>query len=192
MTWAVAAVLAALATAWLAWRGLGWWEERARSDPSRDPGARRVTTTHRTALASALDRERPDEAVAAALAASRVTPDLHWRTGLRRVLDRLPALPADADGDALRAEVHLALGEVPRARDLVRDLPADHWRACLVRAGLYVLDKDAERADHAFVAALLLAPRPEQPDLVDRLTEHRRRHPRGRSRHLALWDRPPR
>ncbi|MEQ1504015.1 MAG: hypothetical protein ABMB14_17365, partial [Myxococcota bacterium] len=108
-----------------------------------------------------------------------------------RLAGRVGALPRDPDGDALRAEVALALGRFDDAREVVAALPADHWRACSVRAALYELDGDVDRAESAGVAAIHLAPPARRPALTRRLTALRTRHRRTVSPPLTLWERPP-
>lgn len=186
MTTAAVAGAFGLVLLWWAWRASSWWESQAYADPARDPAARRITVVHRNKLAEAVARGSIEEA----LEATRVG-DIYWRAGLRQVVPLLDDLPQDDDGNALRAEVQLALGEVGSAGRLVESVPVDHWRACVVRAGLYAVRGDAVRADSALVAALQLAPPSARDGVVDRLNALRARFPRRRSPHLSLWERPP-
>lgn len=186
MTTAALAAAMGLVLLWWGWRATWWWEERALGDPERDPAARRITVVHRNKLAEAIARGSVEDG----LEATRVG-FLHWRGGLRQIVDMLDELPMDDDGNALRAEVRLALGEVGWARRLVESIPVNHWRACVVRAGLYAVDGDPDRADSALVAALQLAPPAARDGVLDRLTALRARFPRRRSPHLGLWERPP-
>jgi len=85
-----------------------------------------------------------------------------WRAALRR----LPAIEGDApEVCAVRAEHHLALGELEAAERIIDQLPADDWRACRVRGCLYALRGDLERADSAHHAAWALAPDAARPAL---------------------------
>jgi hypothetical protein len=188
--WGTAIALAGLAV--LAPLGRRWWIRRAVADPRRDPGAghadRARTQALDALLASGAD---PALMVAGGLAICEVDDEISWRGGLRRLVPVAERLGADADAAALAAEVRLRLGEIDRARTAVAALPADHWRACAVRAGLYAVDRDEERADSALVAAAQLAPAAERDRLYERLDRRRRRRGFRAGPHLTLWERPP-
>ena len=112
-----------------------------------------------------------------------------WRAGLRRLEPLIARLPDSDESHALRAEVALQLGEIERARQIVAGIAPDHWRACGVRAGLYELDGDVERAESARVAALLLAPADGRAEPTARLEGLRRRHRRWPNPTQQLWER---
>ena len=82
----------------------------------------------------------------------------------RKLLRRLPAVEGTSDeARAVEAERCLALGHHDRARSIIAELPADHWRACRVRGCLYALSGDAERSASAHHAAWALAPATSKP-----------------------------
>lgn len=152
-----------------------WWTDRQRrrlrADPTVDPCAAHVTDEVRAALAALL--EHPPEAaagLAAALDVCRVAmPCWYWRDGLRQVVPWASEVGDGPDAVALVAELHAALGEIDVAERLLSGLPADHWRACVVRAILYDAAGDDERVEAALVAAHELAPDAEQAWLLGQL-----------------------
>jgi predicted secreted protein len=187
--WLLAAVVAVGVAAPAARR---WWSRRAWADPSRDPGAARVTPAIRDAVERLVTADAPPQrAVEQGLLLCEVEDLRWWRAGLRRVLPLADRLDGSPDADALRAELALALGELARARALCGRLPADHWRGCVVRAGLYAIDGDEERSDSALVAAAQLAPADRRDPIYRRLEARRRRRGAHVGPHLALWERPP-
>lgn len=169
-----------------------WWLDRARTDPSRDPLASRVAADRKLALDHILEQATdPGDAVDRGLALCAVDDLFSWRAGLRRLMPLVERLADDADGQALRAEVALQLGEIEVARGLVGSAPADHWRVCGVRAALYELDGDVERAESAWVASMLLAPTHQRARPSVRLEGLRRRHRRRTTPTQDLWERGP-
>jgi hypothetical protein len=166
------------------------WVDRAKADPDRDPAAARVPEIRKAALEALLvEPIDPADVVVRALALCAVDDVFSWRAGLRRLDPLLARLPDTDEGHALRAEVALQLGEIERARQLVAGAAPDHWRACGVRAALYELDGDVERAESARVAALLLAPGDVRAEPTARLQALRRRHRRRPSPTEQLWER---
>lgn len=153
-------------------------------DPRHDPAGRHADARAEHLARLGEGASLPAEAVQAALWAESPTPaawdayataarqgDLTRQVALgltlghldgspwRALIRTLPAVPTTSDdARAVEAERCLALGDLAAARDHLGRLPADHWRACRVRAVLYALDGDLERAASARHAALALAP----------------------------------
>jgi hypothetical protein len=178
----------------LLWAARAAWMARAARDPRLDPAARWAGPDRRAALdsllaeASTLDRV---VLVERALVLCAVRDRLSWRGGLRRIEPLAAELPDDPEGGALRAELALALGRVDAAETQVGALPPDQWRACTVRARLYELRGDVERAESAWVAARSLAPRDRRAAITRELGALRARHGRAVRDPLRLWERPP-
>lgn len=169
-----------------------WWYRRSQLDPSRDPAAAWVTPAIERALTELVHADgAPEVTVARGLLLCEVHPDLSWRGGLRLLLQAAEHLGDTADDRALRAELWWKLGRIDEARGACASLPADHWRACGVRAGLYDLAGDHERSDSAWVAAAQLAPPSERSRLFRRLHEQRTRRGASVGLPLTLWERPP-
>lgn len=189
--WAAAAAgIAALA---LVGASLRWWERRAWSDPARDPAASRVGNGARAALDALLSREElpPAQVVAEALAICEVDELLSWRSGLARVAAHVAALGPSAEERALAAEHALRSGRPSAARALLDGLPADHWRVCQVRAGLYAIERDPERAESAWVAVAQLGPPEVRARATERVYASRRRRGVAVPPHVLGWERPP-
>jgi hypothetical protein len=188
-------VSTALAAAALVLLGpaLRWWGRRAWTDPRRDPGAARVSTEARRALEALITdpRQTPSTLVAAALEVCEIDDLVSWRGGLAQVQPAVATLGVGVDDQALAAEFALRLGRVDEARAQVAPLPADHWRACRVRAGLYTIAGDAERAESAWVAVAQLGPPAGRAAAYARLEASRRRRGASVPRHVGLWERPP-
>ena len=190
LTWLLSA-WAALGALLSGPRLLRWWRDRAKRDPRLDPVASRIPEERKRALEALLaEASDPASTVDRALAICAADGGFSWREGLRRVAPVVAQRPDGADGRALRAEVALQLGEVDAARALLDDAPADHWRACGVRAAIYELDGDVERAESAWVASVLLAPAERRAAPAARLDALRKRHRRHPSATQDLWDRP--
>jgi hypothetical protein len=181
--------------AWVATAARSRWLARALRDPRLDPAARWVSAEVRRSLEALLAEPgalaAPEAALERGLVLCAVDERLSWRGGLARLTPLAERLPVDPDADALRAELALGLGQIDRARTLLEALPPDHWRACAVRARLYEIDGDVERADAAWVAARHLAPRDRRAGLSLLLSALRSRHGREIGEPLTLWERPP-
>lgn len=165
---------------WIGPSALRWWSRRQRhalrSDVSADPCAEVVTDETRAALDQlrADPPSPPEGALAEALALCRVEePCWYWRAGLREVAEWLDALGPGADAVALHAEFRAALGELDAAEALLAEVPADHWRGCVVRAILYDAAGDDERMEAALVAAHELGPVTERDWVLAQLGIHR-------------------
>jgi hypothetical protein len=187
--WVLFIVLALVGLLTSAWR---WWDPRASADPRRDPGARRVTSAQRQALAALLASEgAPEQLIEQGMAACEVRGQLWWRGGLRQLQSLLDRLPQDDEGQSLRALVAVRLGELEQAQALLANVRPDHWRGCLARAQLYELAPDVERAESALVAASQLAEPHWRPQILEQLEALRRRTRRTPHPHLRLWERAP-
>lgn len=169
------------------------WQRSVRSaltDPRRDPARRRISSARALALSELISRPGGDPiaVVEEGLALCAVDRHLWWRGGIRSLSPWLEALPDSDDGRALRAIARARLGEIEEASALIVSLPGDHWRACLVRALLYEIAGDAERAESALVAALQLAPGAKKPPIERDLEILRRQTGRKPSPHHLLWE----
>ncbi|MCB9684599.1 MAG: hypothetical protein H6738_04625 [Alphaproteobacteria bacterium] len=184
MSWLVAGLLALVAGGGALW----WWrgrERRGLADPSVDPGALRVTDAQRASLRAAKALPDPSARVAAAVAAC-VTDGVPWREGLRETSDDVAALPEDQAG--LRALWWALMGEIGRADELLRGLPADDWRGCWARHLVYAAAGDVTRAENALIAALHLVPSASRGEVEAAVDTWRRRHPRRRSEAERFFD----
>ena len=194
IVWLMALAATVGALAWRLAPRVRWaLQVRRAADPSRDPGAPLVADAEArwarrdaaqpmaiarawsVALAESTDdeawralvtfRREGDEAgeVAVGLTLGHVD-GLPWRAWIRE----LPALDGahDADAHALAAERHVALGELHEAARQLGEVPPDHWRGCRVRAVLYAMRSDRERAQSARYAAWALAPEEAKPALA--------------------------
>lgn len=174
--------------------GLGarWWERRGWTDPRRDPGAGRIPPGAAAALERLLAAPDGDarRIVHDALELCEVDEVVSWRGGLSRVAAHVEALGSSVDDRALAAQYALRMGHLARAAQAVEALPADHWRACAVRAGLYTLRGDLDRAESAWVAVAQLGPAPARHQAYARVEASRRRRGVVVPPHVVSWERP--
>ncbi len=149
----------------------------ARGQPRLDPYASRVGSEQRQRLQHALAQAvRSPELSTLSDALHACSVDRFgwvWRDGAKRlqplVARALEREPQSVDLRALRAQVLAHLGDLAGAKEMVDQLPPDHWRACFTRALLYDAAGDVTRTSNALVAALELAPQPPRPFLVEQL-----------------------
>ena len=154
-----------------------------RQDPSADPFAHELSEADRARVRERVAELRGTQAGAGARELAEVLALCeasawcwYWRGGVRLLEPWLGAHEGSGhDRLAIEAEIRAALGELDAASSLLAHLPADHWRACVVRAVLYDARGDDARAESALVAARELGPSVMAERLEARLADLRGR-----------------